>query len=421
MDVDGVLQCSYRNRKKSHHDAGMDVGKYSAGMNTLNSVLAVANTDNNRNSVYIHIPYCQKICSFCNMRRTVNPLPDDYYKLVIRQIENYGKTEYVKTSEITSVYFGGGTPTILPAKQLAFILQALYKNFNIRKTAEISLESTISELDDEKLCTLFDYGANRLSLGVQTFNNEGRMLLGRIGSGSDAESIIRKAFETGFQNVSIDIIYNYPNETEKTLQEDLQRAFALNIAGFSFYSLIIMDKSKIAHDFNNGKYSACSLQRDALFFSIILDESRKAGYDFLEITKMVRAARDNYEYIRNTHCGGNIFPVGAGAGGFIHNTMYMNPLEKKAFEQAVDNFEHITGMAVTDDYKIVKQFSGQLQEGRITLSLLEDHKIEVIMPLLERLQEENLIQKESASIYTFTDKGFFWGNSVAAEISAVLF
>lgn len=422
MDKNELLRCSYHDRKKSHHDVGMNFTKYSTGMTTLKNALSAPNTDTTRNSVYIHIPYCKKICNFCSMRRTINPVPDDYYELVIQQIENYGKTEYVKTSEITSVYFGGGTPTSLPSKQLALILQALYKNFNIKKTAEISMESTISELDDEKLNTLFENGLNRLSLGVQTFNDAGRKVLGRIGNGSNAEAMIRKAFNTGFQNVNIDIIYNYPNETEEILREDLQRAFTLNIAGFSFYSLIIMDTSKIARNIDNENFSVSSLHRDASFFITILEQARKAGYDFLEITKMVKPKRDNYEYIRNAHFGGNVFPVGAGAGGFICNTAFMNPLKKDKFANSVHHFETITGMSVAADYKTVKQFSGQLQEGIVPLSLITEEKTQKIFPLLERLQKEKLIKQQSNSInYEFTDKGFFWGNSIAAEISSILF
>ena len=151
MQAEEILNCSYKDRKKSHHDAGMGFAKYTRGIKNLQKALSVSNDDNGKNSVYIHVPYCKKICSFCSMRRTINPVPDDYYKLIIKQIENYGKTEYVKTSEIGSIYFGGGTPTALPSEQLALVLQALYKNFNIKKNAEISMETTISELDEEKL------------------------------------------------------------------------------------------------------------------------------------------------------------------------------------------------------------------------------------------------------------------------------
>lgn len=422
MQAEELLNCSYKERKKSHHDAGMSFAKYARGIKNLQKVLSVPNTDNRKNSVYIHIPYCKKICSFCSMRRTINPVPDDYYESVIKQIENYGKTEYVKTSEIGSIYFGGGTPTALPSNQLALILQALHKNFNIQKDAEISMETTISELDEEKLKTLFDNGLNRLSIGVQTFHDEGRKSLGRIGSGATAEAMIQKAFSTGFRNVNVDIIYNYPDETEEILRSDLQRAFALDIAGFSFYSLIVMDTSKLGRDLNKEEFVLTTLKRDASFFITIVNEARKAGYDFLEITKLVKPGRDNYEYIRTSHFGGNIFPVGAGAGGFVNGAALMNPLEKDKFQKAAENFDSTIGMLLSRTYKTVKRFSGQLQEGIVDVSLLTDKKLKKVSPLLQKLQGEQLIQKDPDSAnFIFTDKGFFWGNTIAADVSKAVF
>ncbi len=115
----------------------MAFAKYAKGITTMEKALSSPNTESGKKSVYIHVPYCKKICSFCNMRRTINPVPEDYSSIVIEQIKNYGKTEYVNTSEINSVYFGGGTPTALPENQLAEILRAINKNFHLAKTANL--------------------------------------------------------------------------------------------------------------------------------------------------------------------------------------------------------------------------------------------------------------------------------------------
>ena len=422
MTAEDILNCSFKDRKKSHHDTGMGSMKYSKGMRSLEKALSEPNTQNGKKSIYIHVPYCKKICNFCSMRRTINPVPDDYAALVIRQIENYGKTEYVKTSNINSVYFGGGTPTTLPAKQLAEILKALQKNFNIAKDAEISMETTVSELDDEKLKILFENGLNRISAGIQTFNDEGRKTLGRIGNGENAENFLRRTFKTGFKNVNIDIIYNYPGETKEILKEDLHKAFALDIAGFSFYSLIVMDTSKIGRSVDKEEYAEKTLHQDAEFFLTILEESRKAGYDFLEITKLVKPGRDNYEYIRSGHLGGDIFPVGAGAGGFVNNTAVMNPLDKEKCADQINGFDKTSGMWISEDYRRIKRFSGQLQEGLLDLSFLTKEESDKIYDMLTGLEKETLIKKDEGSKnYKFTDKGFFWGNSLAAELGKSIF
>ena len=253
---------------------------------------------------------------------------------------------------------------------------------------------------------------------MQTFNDEGRKILGRIGSGKKAETLIKKAFETGFKNVNIDIIYNYPHETEAIVREDLQRALDLDIAGFSFYSLMVSDSSKIGELYQDAEKK---FENDARFFLAIVDESRKAGYDFLEITKLVKPGRDNYEYIRSGHTGGDIFPVGAGAGGSVNNTSFMNPLKNDAFtDQAIAL--KIMGMSVKPEYKRIKRFSGLLQEGAVATDLLTKEELEKAVTIIPRLEKEGLIyQKQGEQRYTFTDKGFFWGNSLAADFVSNLF
>lgn len=422
MQLNELLDCCYTERKKSQHDVRLDFSKYIDGNKTLDSILSQPHSGGKKNAVYIHIPYCKKICSFCNMKKAVSTAPEDYAGEVIKQIQNYGKTEYVKTAPITSVYFGGGTPTALPTEQLAAILQALYENFHIADNAEVSMETTVSELDKHKMKVLFENKLNRLSIGIQTFNNEGRKTLGRIGSGENAANVIKQTFKTGFKNVNIDIIYNYPNETETILREDLRTAFDLDIAGFSFYSLIVGKDSKIARTIDPKTFAQETLHRDASFFIAALDESRKTGYQFLEITKLVKPGRDNYEYIRTSHLGGDIFPVGAGAGGSINGTVFMNSIEKDKFTAQVNDFSQMSGMSMKPDYKHIKCFSGQMQEGSIDFSFLTKEEKEKALKIVPALESNNLIKKSnSIDGYCFTDKGFFWGNSLAADIVETVF
>ncbi len=423
MQIEEVLDCAYSERKKSHHDPGMRFSEFMKGPQSLEKALASENTDNSKKAIYIHVPYCKKICSFCNMRRNIKPAPNDYADFVIKQIENYGKTKYVQSSTINSIYFGGGTPTALNSKDLQNILQALYKNFNIAKDAEISLETTITELnDDEKIKTLYENKVNRLSIGVQTFDTNGRKELGRFGDGKYAEEFIQKLFTNGFENVNIDIIYNYPNETKEILQQDLRRAFALNIAGFSFYSLIVMDKTKLGKKLDTTNFNKNTINCDAEFFLAALEESKKAGYDFLEITKLVKANRDNYEYIRVSHNAGDVFPIGAGAGGSVNSTAIMIPLEREKFIHSTENFDNLMGMAIDPAYKRIKRFSGQLQEGNIETSLLFEEELQKLNPKLEILKAGNLvILNENTQKFKFTHKGFFWGNSIASDLVKSIF
>lgn len=183
-----------------------------------------------------------------------------------------------------------------------------------------------------------------------------------------------------------------------------------------------MDTSKIGRSVDKEEYAEKTLHQDAEFFLTILEESRKAGYDFLEITKLVKPGRDNYEYIRSGHLGGDIFPVGAGAGGFVNNTAVMNPLDKEKFADQINGFDKTSGMWISEDYRRIKRFSGQLQEGLLDLSFLTKEESDKIYDMLTGLEKETLIKKDEGSKnYKFTDKGFFWGNSLAAELGKSIF
>ena len=143
--------------------------------------------DENEGVIYIHVPFCDNICSFCSMNRTkLEDELDEYTKFLLSEIEKYSATNYLKSKKIGSVYFGGGTPTILKERHLEQVINALKDSFNILPECEFSLESTLHNLNISKLRLLNELGVNRYSIGVQTFSEAGRKLLNRTHS-SEAE------------------------------------------------------------------------------------------------------------------------------------------------------------------------------------------------------------------------------------------
>ena len=164
-----------------------DKMQHLVGEKTVAQVLSQTNisTENNA-TIYIHVPFCNKICTFCNMRRSLQTPTENYARLIVKEIESYAKLEYIKTTVFDAVYFGGGTPTTLSSQQLEMIIKALKTNFKFTDDAEFTIETTVTELDEEKMDTLVNAGANRFSVGVQTFDDAGRKQMNRIGSGEKA-------------------------------------------------------------------------------------------------------------------------------------------------------------------------------------------------------------------------------------------
>lgn len=413
-------QNRYDERSKTHHAAGTGIKHLIEGSVGLDEYLKRDIKKEGDDTVYIHVPFCSKICTFCNMRRSLIDPPSDYADLVEEQIKRFSEYDYIQKRKYDSIYFGGGTPTTLDTKDLRKILRALKDNLPITEGAEISVETSITELDEDKMQMMFEEGVNRFSIGVQTFSNKGRKTLGRIG---DKDSVIKKInrlSDIGFSNINIDIIYNYLDQSIEEIYKDIEIASSLDIAGFSFYSLILNDKAQLIKRVENAKeYYSENFKREMKGFNIITEEARKNGFDFLELTKMVRPERDEYKYIKIRHSGGDTLPIGAGAGGGIGNIAMMNEINIDKFKYQIRNFKNQRNMLFKPEYKTIKKISSKPQFTKINIREIENlYTREKVEEFFNELVKEGFATKED-KIYNLTKKGIFWGNNICRELSQV--
>ena len=416
-----LQQNRYKTRLKSHHDSSENFKYLVGGTKTLKEQLNEDYNKNKKDTIYIHIPFCKKICTFCNMRRSLMMPPSDYADLIVKQIENYSKFKYIKDSKYDAIYFGGGTPTALDSEDLRKILRALKNYLPLTEDCEITIETTISELSDKKIGMFFNEGVHRFSIGVQTFSDNGRATLGRIGNQEMVIEKLNQLKEIGFSNVNIDIIYNYPNETLEEAIEDIKTVIDLDLAGFSFYSLIINEKAALAKIVGDSKnFYERNFEREKIFFNTISNKALDNNFEFLELTKIVKPNRDKYKYIVRRYNGEDTLPIGAGAGGYIGNTLIMNSLKMDDFREEVENIENRRGMEVNSYYNLIKKVIGQVQMTNIDLDIIEDEKNkECIKNFMEELVKENFVEKKSNK-YFLTNKGIFWGNNISNEVSNLI-
>ena len=395
----------FGERLKTHHSAMADAKSYVMGPRNICTYLNIQKNNYeqmNQATVYIHIPFCSKICSFCNMRRALQKPRDNYHLLIIEEIKSYAKLDWVKALKFDAIYFGGGTPTTLETNALRAILKNLRKYLNLTNKVEITIETTVSELADDKLEMFKELGVNRFSIGVQTFNDKGRRILGRVGGGEFVYQRLKHIKSMGFQTVSVDLIYNYPNQTKEDLMQDLDKITNLNLDGFSMYSLIGMKETSIKVDGDTDK--------DKELFDLIAETMETRGYYFLELTKMVKT--DEYRYIINRHKGSDTLPIGAGAGGNIAGLMIMNPIDYKEYEDSVDKFDKRQGMLFSYEYKKDVIFKGDIQRGYLPIDILEYNNEQEYKDLLIYMLENNYVKYENDK-YKLTRKGIFWGNSIS--------
>jgi coproporphyrinogen III oxidase-like Fe-S oxidoreductase len=409
----------FEKRFKSHHDVKSIIGaKFKAAkrMVTPDETKALFDSvpKDETGILYVHTPYCDKICSFCNLnRKQLDNDLEEYTNFLISEFEKYGATNYMKHKKLEVVYFGGGTPTIFKAEQLKRILESINKNFTLKDNCEFTFETTLHNLSDEKLEVMEALGVNRLSIGVQTFSSRGRQILNRT---YDKETVVNRIREvkSKFKGlVCVDIIYNYPDQTPEEVKEDAEIVHSLDIDSSSFYSLMIHEGSKMSKDIKEDVFHLdYKLEIDKELHNTFMNTLLDTGeYEILEITKINKIGRDKYKYITLSNKGTDILPVGLGAGGRLGN-----------FEMFRMNYERQFFSYSSDEEQKIKDLSGLFQYPKVYFEDIKKYVSNTtftkIYELMEDLKKRELMNINNDHIELKGD-GLFWGNTIGREVISI--
>ncbi|AHI52707.1 radical SAM family heme chaperone HemW [Spiroplasma culicicola] len=325
------------------------------------------NNDRKINSLYVHIPFCEHICFYCDFVKVIKPnkeeLIDEYLDNLKVELDQYGD----QLKAIKSIYIGGGTPSCLnetQTRKMCEILKPYVKEHDFEYSIELNPES----ITEEKLKIYQEYHLNRLSIGVQTFNNKLLKKIGRIHDNSLAIEKYQLARKVGFDNISIDLMYNLFDQTGKDIYVDLEYISKLKPDHISWYSLIMKEDSIW------GKKNLKTPGNDELFDDIVNEGLEKLGYQRYEISNYCldnKYSRHNMTYWDNSLFAG----VGVGAAGFeFKDGFYFTTLNKGNVE------------------KYQKQYT-QLSQ--------EDYYFQIIMMSLRTIQGLDLSNPYNQEIYEF--------------------
>lgn len=287
-------------------------------------------------AVYIHIPFCEHICYYCDFNKVFlegQPV-DEYVDLLIKEMEMVTKQHTM--SPVETVFVGGGTPTTLTEAQLAKLCSAISRLFPMTENAEFSFEANPGDLSISKLQVMKDHGVNRLSMGVQSFNNELLKKIGRIHTVDDVYQSVNNAKQVGFENVSIDLIFSLPGQTEADFEDTLTKALDLDLPHYSAYSLIIEPKTIFYNLMQKGKLILPGEDAEANMYEKLMSTMEKHGRKQYEISNFAKPgyeSRHNIVYWSNEH----YFGFGAGAHGYIGETRYANCGPLKKYMQPLQN------------------------------------------------------------------------------------
>ena len=232
-------------------------------------------------SLYIHIPFCSQICTYCDFHKEMakQSKKERYIDALITELKLHKEA----LASIKSIYIGGGTPTSLDINLLEKLLKAIKVTINLDSIVEYSIESNPNDYNIDLVRLIKKYGVNRVSIGVQTFNQKHLSFLGRTHNEQDVLNAITLLRNNEFNNISVDMIFSLINQTKEELEIDLEKVIKLDVDHISYYSLILEEKTKLQFLLDQNKISMNSEDQEGLMYNIVIDTLVESGFKHYEI------------------------------------------------------------------------------------------------------------------------------------------
>ena len=366
-------------------------------------------------SAYVHIPFCTQICYYCDFSKVFikNQPVDSYLEYLIEEYDSYD------IKKLRTLYIGGGTPTALSAPQLAFLLEKLSDKLDLSYLEELTIEANPGDLDQEKIAVLKDSPVNRVSLGVQTFNDRMLKQIGRSHLEKDIYENIANLKKAGFDNISIDLIYALPKQTMEDVKINVAKAIALDIPHMSLYSLILENHTVFMNSMRRGKLPLPKEDLEAEMFDYIIAELEKAGFEHYEISNFSKPgfeSRHNLMYWDNAEYYG----IGAGASGYVDGIRYKNHGPIRHYLQTVEaGNARVQEEVLTLNEKMEEEmFLGLRKKSGVSKKRFEE-KFGLSFEdqygaVVAKLTEQGLLVPDR-DIVRMTKQGLFLGDTVAEK------
>jgi len=417
------LGCAFAKKRVVHPGAGgkrMVMDKEEQTRIWANLMAQTPNPADER-AVYIHIPFCDKKCSYCGFFQnfTREEAAHHYVDVLLDELDAAADTPYVQGAPFQAVFFGGGTPTALSDADIARLVQAVRARLPLTSDCEITLEGRIHDLTESKVEAAMNAGINRFSLGVQSFDTRVRQAIGRIDDGETVIATLRRMVEQQGAVVIADLIYGLPYQSMEVWENDVRTQFEIGIAGGDLYQLNVFPSSELARRVASGDLPMLpTTEEQAEYF--------RRGIDIVMEYPMVRRidtthwATDHRERsIYNTLAkrGCDVLAFGSGAGGFIGQMMWRNhgalaPYEKMV-EEGAKPFQFMGEQA--DTHRMQSEIGDQIEHGYLYAPFFtKKYGVDLLTemePLLAAWAENGLVTRTETG-FRLTRAGEFWHDNL---------
>jgi oxygen-independent coproporphyrinogen-3 oxidase len=370
--------------------------------------------------IYIHIPFCSQACHYCDFHFSTNLKPKtEMLGAIIKELGL--RKDYLKNENIESIYFGGGTPSILNKIELKTILSSILDNFAVSNQAEITLEANPEDLSLKKLDELRSCGINRLSIGVQTFHEDTLKFMNRAHNANESELCLSNARRAGFDNISTDLIFAVPpaETTVQRFEKDLKRLIEFSPEHISLYGLTIEPKTIFGHRYAKKEFKPVEEELNAIQYEMAIDQLKAAGYDHYEVSNF---GKPNYVSRHNSSywLSQNYLGIGPGAHSFngtsraynvSNNAQYLKCLKENQLaieEENLSRLDQINEYVLT---RIRTKWGISLNE----LSRKWGADFAIHQSFFDKLVDENrAVLKDD--VLCLTSRGFCLADEIALQL-----
>ncbi|MFP4492922.1 MAG: heme anaerobic degradation radical SAM methyltransferase ChuW/HutW [Puniceicoccaceae bacterium] len=376
---------------------------------------------------YVHVPFCSNRCLFCNFYRnpTRSPYLDDYGDLVAREIENDAREGAIGSGRIHAVYLGGGTPTDLDARSLAAVLEALRRHLPLANDCEITVEGRIWGFGEDKIEACLDHGANRFSLGIQSFDTALRRAMGRKLDRREVETFFREFTRRDAAAVVCDLIYGLPGQTEESWLRDVEILAGLGLDGADLYCYTKLADSPLARAIESGRMCAeAPVHQQARWFVAAAGFLTRAGWRHISSAHFAATTRERNLYNQLTKAGAQGLAFGAGAAGGTRSYNFVNAPSLEAYAQAVGSgrkpIAFLAAAPATERTRTA--ITAGIESGRLdlhSLSGFEPAHRDAAAELARKWEAGGLLDFDGR-VLRLTPAGRFWHTNLTTALLALL-
>lgn len=423
---DNPLEDAFEQKTQSHISSSMKVVPHPFVPYAIDVLSNVKRTT--KSAIYINVPFCQTRCAFCMFYISAYKKEESkrYTDNLIKEMRMWEKTKAAQSGPIHAVYLGGGTPTALEAEDLYRIISTVKECFPLANDCEITVEGRVSYFSDEKIEECLRAGANRFSLGVQSFDTNVRQRLGRISTQEELISSLVHLSSYDEAAVIIDLMFGLPGQDEQSVLDSIKIASELPIDGADLYQLILLEGSPLEKLIKAGKMPlAYNSKGRARMYKAGCELFAKKNFRELSVSHFAKTFRERNLYNVLAKSDADVLAFGPGSGGKIQGVSYMNSRDYKEWSSLIESGKKSTKMMFVPkkNWRVFKVLGEQMELGFIDWNVLEKR---FSLPLYEK-SKEVITQWESAGLLNtedgfsrFTIAGRFWAVNMVNLLTGYL-